>query len=159
MKATVGVQVKGLKALSADLHTVAEMKPLRELLETAGQIAQETASHNTRRDTGALAGSFVVDLAPWSARMHTPKPYAIPAEKGRKPDSAMPPARALEAWARRHGIANTFLLARSIAKRGIKGRFFRRKARTAVNREMPRLLDRMANALEAGWGHHPAEAD
>ena len=156
MKMAVSVNTKGLKAIVADLHTIEELKTLRPLLEDAGAIAKDTASANTRSDTGKLAGSFVLDIEPFSARMFTPTPYAKFAEKGRKPESKMPPKVALEQWARRHGIENTFMLARSIAKRGVKGRFFRRKARTAVRKEMPRLLDRMAHDIEKLWGRSSA---
>lgn len=156
MKATLSVNTKGLKAIVADLHTIEEFKTLRPLLQDAGNIAKDTASANSKHDTGKLAGSFVVDIEPFSARMHTPLKYAIPGEKGRKPDSKMPPTVELEQWARRHGIENTFLLARSIAKRGIKGRFFRRKASAAVRKEMPRLLDRMAHDIEKLWGKSSA---
>lgn len=159
MKAQVSVNTKGLKALVAKIDTIEEMAPLHDLLVRAGQIAQMTAASNVKTDTGALKYSFVVDIEPFSARMHTPKPYAIPAEKGRRPGSKQPSPSMLEQWARRHGIENTFLLARSIAKRGIKGRFFRRKARSAVRKELPALIDKMARQIEAIWGRPISEAD
>lgn len=153
MKLEVSVQMKGVKALLADLHTVQQLKPLHTLLEDASKIAKDTATANAPWFSGALAGGFVADIQPFSAKVHTiNQKYPVVIEGGRKPGSKMPPPSALEQWARAHGIENTFILARAIAKRGIKGRFFRRKARSAVRREMPRLLDRMGKQIEGTWG-------
>lgn len=158
MKLEVSVTTKGIKPLVAKLHTIEEMKPLHALLEDAAKIGVDTARQNAPRNTGALAGGFVADIMPFSAKVHTiSAKYPVVMEGGRRPGSKMPPPSMLEQWARRHGIENTFVLARSIARRGIKGRFFRRKARSAVRREMPRLLDRMARTIEAIWGRPVTE--
>lgn len=160
MKLEASIVMKGAGPIVAKLHEVNELKPMRALLEDASKIAVDTARQNAPRGlTGALAGGFTADIAPLSARVHTiGGKYPVVMEGGRKPGSKMPPASVLEQWARAKGFTNTFVLARSIAKRGIKGRFFRRKARSAVRREMPRLLDRMASELERIWGRPVADA-
>ena len=142
------------------IDTVEEMPPLRDLLVEAAQIGQSASRDLAPRFTGAMAQGFVSEISPFSAKVHTITAiYPIVIEGGRKPGSTTPSSRVLEQWARRHGIENTFLLARAIAKRGIRGRFFRRKGRVAVRREMPRLLGEMQRKLEVIWGKPLAEVD
>ena len=68
----------------------------------------------------------------------------------------MPPPSALAGWAKRHGFGTSagalFVLARSIARRGFKGRFFMRKGRRAVERRLPHVLKRAASDIEKSWG-------
>jgi hypothetical protein len=151
-KAAVTVRIKGIKELLADVETLDQLKPLHRVLVDASRTAQETAQANSPTFSGGLRRSFVTEIEPLSARVSTPLGYARIMEFGRRPGGKQPPPNALRAWATAHGIANTFVLARSIGKRGLKGRFFRRKARAAVRRQMPGLLDRMAREMEGDWG-------
>lgn len=153
MKLSVAVNVKGTEVILGKLSEVQKLKPMHTLLTEAADIAKTTARANAPSFTGKLSGGFVAEISPMSATVHTiNEKYPVVMEGGRKPGGKMPPPKMLEQWARKHGIENTFILARSIAKRGIKGRFFRRKARAAVRKEMPRLIDRMASQVEAEWG-------
>jgi len=160
MKASVQVQVRGFKALVRKLDTAAELKAFRDdILEPAMQTAQSTAQQHAPKDTGKLSSSLMTEIEPFSARMYTPiDKYPLVMEGGRKPGSKMPPPAALDQWARRYGIQNTFLLARAIAKRGIRGRFFRRKARVAVRKELPSLMANMARTMEKDWGKTVSDA-
>ena len=55
--------------------------------------------------------------------------YASVMEMGRKPGGKMPPVSVIAAWAHRKGIMiSAFVLARSIARKGIKGHFMFRNA-------------------------------
>lgn len=152
------MQVKGLKELVAKIDGVHEMRPLRDLLVDASNTAVTASKPHVPQDTGALLRDIQPEIMPFSAKVPYPKPYAVIMEGGRKPGGKMPPPHVLDAWARRHGIDNTFLLARAIARRGLKGRFFRRKGRSAVRKQMPHLLERMGRQLEAIWGKPVADA-
>jgi len=68
----------------------------------------------------------------------------------------MPPASALAGWAARHGQSTEpralFVLARAIARRGKKGRFFMRRTRLLVRRKMKaETIDKMAQHVERVW--------
>lgn len=158
MKLAVAVNVKGLKDLAKKIDTVEEMKPLRTLLEDASRVGEETSRQYAPSYTGKMAAGFVSEIQPFSATVHTiSEKYPVVMEGGRKPGSKMPPPSVLDQWARAHGIENTFVLARAIARRGIKGRFFRRKGRAAVRRELPRLIEVMSHALDVIWGRPGTE--
>lgn len=89
--------------------------------------------------------------------------YAPVVEFGRSAGAAMPPPSALVGWARRHppgpdfkgGEASwAFVLARAIARRGIRKRPYLKPAldknRAAITREMDQTLRRIAQRLAAG---------
>jgi hypothetical protein len=54
---------------------------------------------------------------------------------------------------RRHGFqGSAFVLARSISRRGIKGRFFFRKARNAVIQALPGYVAQLGREIAEAWG-------
>ena len=68
----------------------------------------------------------------------------------------MPPPSALAGWARRHGFETTrgalFVLARGIARRGFRGRFFMAKGRQSVQKALPAKLKKASDQIERSWG-------
>ncbi len=87
--------------------------------------------------------------------------YPSVMEFGRKPGSRMPPPSALERWVRlKLGVAPgqvasvAFVVARSIARKGIKGRFFMKKgldaSRTRINGFFARAADNIIKDLSVG---------
>jgi glycyl-tRNA synthetase beta subunit len=110
----------------------------RSLLKKASLFGERAAREGAPRDTSALARSIVSESSESSARVFTPLNYAMTVEEGRRPGAKMPPPEALRGWARRHGFQGSlFVLARAIARRGIKGRFFMKAATQKVNQKMP----------------------
>ena len=151
-KAKVTVRVRGIDHLFSKVREIQDLDGLREVIEAAANIASTTAKAKAPHFSGQLRGSFVTDIDPFSAVVHTPLTHARIMEFGRKPNAdKMPPPRSLEVWARAHGITSTYALAKSIQKRGTKGRFFRRKGRVAVRKALPGLLDRWARKMESAW--------
>ena len=142
---------KKLARLQKKLGPTIVLPPVARLIKDMADLVDEEASRNAPRDTGTLANDIAPEVRPLSARVFTSLPYARTMEGGRKPLLAggkMPPPDAL------HGIARPgteFALARSIQQRGIKGRFFFRKARTKANRELPRLAEKAADEIAGLW--------
>jgi hypothetical protein len=95
---------------------------------------QELIQAKTPVNSGALRQSFIPSRPiqrgqSITGNVSTPLAYGIVMERGRTPGSKMPPVDAIELWVRRKGIASVesravaFVIARSIAKKGIKGVF------------------------------------
>lgn len=152
--AEITIEVKGLEGLLRRASPQVLLEPvLREVLEGAALYGERAAREGSPKDTAALARSFSHEVRPPLARVWSPLVYAPVMEYGRRPGARMPPPAALSGWARRHGMAGQeFVLARSIARRGIKGRFFLRKAAEGLaGYELPRLLRAAAGRLEHVW--------
>jgi len=153
----IAVEVSGLDQF-LDNKTWAKVaeRPIAKLLNTAALIAERTAREGAPSDTGALKRSLSVETRPLSARVFSVLPYAIVMEQGRRAGARMPPPSALAGWARRHplkggGESSLFALARSIGRRGIKGRFFMKAAKDEVDRRWPTLLDGAAREIADRW--------
>jgi len=132
-----------------------------EAIEELTRFGQEQAQGNAPRDLGGLQQDIAMEVAPLQGRVHIVGSSrglkALVVERGRGPGKKMPPASALAPWAARHGIAAEprmlFVIARAIGRRGIRGRFYMRRARTAVRRKMrDEVLPKMARQAEALWG-------
>lgn len=128
-------------------------RPLEKLLTDLGLLAQRVARQQAPRDTATLQRSIGLEVKPLYATVATHLVYASVMEFGRRPGARMPPLKALEGWARRHGFDkdSIFVLARAIARRGIKGRFFMKKAAIAVEKDMPSRVNAMIRAIEREW--------
>lgn len=156
MTAPLTIEIKGLDRI---LRTVRDeprliVAPLRSAMEDLSLLAQREAIANAPRDTAGLQRSIMREVKPMMARVYTNLQYAPVMEYGRRPGGRMPPPEALAGWARRHGFPQEalFVLARAIARRGIKGRFFFRKAHDAVERALPARIQQLANEIERQWG-------
>lgn len=125
---------------------------LTQLLTDAALLGTKVAREGAPRDTAALIRSIQSEVRPLSARVYTPLTYALTMEEGRRPGAKMPPPDALVGWIRRHGLTvSPFVLARSIARRGIRGRFFMKAAKQAVQGAMPRFISEAAARIQARW--------
>lgn len=138
--------------------------PMKGMLESLAEIAQREAVSASR--SRGVAGSIFTEIEPTLARVRIPLAYGATLNKGRKPGIVggreatgahirpkMPSTNQLREWAASHGWQGSlFVLARSIQRRGIKGRFFMRKARAAVRRAMPDHVERMSHEIERRFG-------
>lgn len=157
---TFRVEIKGLAALRRKLKDDRLLLgPLRDTIRRLTLLAQREAQIGAPRDTGNLQRSIAGDVRPLMGWVHivgTAKPYAPVMEFGRRAGARMPPPEALAGWARRHGFGTSrgglFILARAIARRGIKGRFFMRRAFRATQRAVPSELAKMRAQVERFWG-------
>lgn len=92
-------------------------------------------------DVGATTRNTVSEGTSFGARIVTRGAGALAVEHGRHAGRTMPNPDVLRDWAQRHGLAGfEFVIARAIARRGHRGRFFmsrtKRRLRTV---EIPRL--------------------
>lgn len=88
-------------------------------LRTERQMKQEVSD---KTDTGRLQSGIHSSIGHLQGKVVPTAKHSIYVEKGRRPGSRMPPYREgspLNSWARRRGIP-PFLVARSIARKGIK---------------------------------------
>ena len=151
------IDMTGLDSLKRKLVPQIYREPMAEMFQTIAAIGERTAKQRAPRDTGALKRSIHSDARPMSARIFSNKAYAKPVEFGRRKGARMPPPNALRGWARRKlGNPNlAFVLARAIARRGIKGRFFMKAAHQAIMIKMPfqmKLLEKkVAERFGSGW--------
>ena len=140
---------KKLARLQKKLGPGIVLPPVGRLIKDMADLVQEEA---TNRAPDVLARIFdPVNVTPLQAVIRVVHPGARAMEAGRKPLVAggkMPPPDALRGIAR---PGTEFALARSIAQRGVKGRFFFQKARIKANRELPRLASKAAAEIAGLW--------
>ncbi len=152
MAKPIVAQVSGLEKLKKRLGPGVLNKALERGIAEASEISQEKAEGFVPRDTGAIANDLTTEVRGLEATIFSTLPHARLVEYGRKPGGKLPPPDALEGWATRHGFrsrgTSVFVLARSIAQRGIKGRFFMRRAGRATKRALPRIFKRVASEME-----------
>ncbi len=115
-------------------------------------LAERVARQGAPKDTSALARSIQTEKKPLFRRIHSPLVYHPVMEAGRRPGGRMPPPGALAGWARRKGYTGSlFVLARAIARRGIKGRFYMRAAAKSVRNALPEVLRDASRDIETRW--------
>lgn len=138
------VNLLGAEAVRRAVSSQALNAGAARVVKAAAQLAHRVAVEGA---PGHVARSLSVDTRGLDASVSSPLPEALPIERGRRPGT-FPPPDALLAWAQAHGFTGPpFVLARAIARRGIKGRFFMRAARQAVIRQWPQLT----KEFEKGW--------
>ena len=157
--------VTELRNVGLEISTIAEeaMLETTELMELVTKLAIKEKDLLFRRlllnsiartvDFEGSPADFVITGAVWSD-----EPYAEVMDLGRRPGRRMPPIKALIPWVQyRLRVADemvrsvAFLVARSIARKGIKGRHYFKRAEEVAKRNWPKILDRRVRAwLERG---------
>jgi hypothetical protein len=143
------VNLKGVKELVAKVNDPNLVtSPMGEMMQSLADLAQKTAIE--KANSSGIARTLMTDVSPTLARIHTPLKYAPTLNKGRRVGAKMPSSRDLQAWMSAKGIPSElgFVVARGIQRRGIKGRFFMRRARAAVRQAMPAAVARMGDQIE-----------
>ena len=134
---------------------------LAKLIRDATLLGQREARAGAWEfhDTGALTRSIMAETQPLLGRVFVAQQsgaarYGPVMESGRAAGARMPPPDALAGWMARHGIDPRFryVVARAIARRGIKGRFFFRRATEALRRALPGLAAAAGRMIENQWG-------
>jgi hypothetical protein len=154
MAAGLSFQIIGQEELERKLTSSLWKKPLRKLFTRATEIAENKAKNEAPKDTGSMARNIQSNVSTTKATVSLPRnlDYYHVMEYGRKPGGRMPPLDAIAGWLRRKGSnANAFVVARSIARRGIKGRFFMRQGFVATQKAMPKLLRKMGDEVGLIW--------
>jgi hypothetical protein len=126
-------------------HVMAD--PVDAFVYDYGHSVLNHAKDRSPEDTGKMKKSLRFAWGPWGATVAAKTPGGW-VDQGTKPH--WPPVKALEGWAKRHGIP-AFLVARSIARKGTKRTGWFTDAISDADRELPGLLQRTATRIEAGW--------
>ena len=124
--------VKGADIVIKNLNRIsdgASGRGLTEPMRKATMLVTRDAKINAPVDTGNLRSSISPEIKAHGNTIEgivgTPVKYAPFMELGTR--AHFPPISALQVWARRHGIS-AFLVARAIARRGLKPRKFLQRA-------------------------------
>jgi hypothetical protein len=126
-------------------HVMAD--PVDAFIYDYGHRVIDHARERARVDTGKMKKSLRFNWGPWGAAVSARTPGGW-MDQGTKPH--WPPIKALEGWAKRHGIP-AFLVARSIARKGIKADRWFTDAIEDADRDLPGLLQHAASSIEQGW--------
>ncbi len=149
------IKVIGVERLKQSLTPALFKGPLKKLLNRATVVAESKARSAAPKDTSSMVRNLRSVVRSTSAKVDLPRnlDYYHVMEKGRRPGGRLPPLSAIAAWARRKGISQSlvFPIALSIAKRGIKGRFFMKQGKVAAGKAMPGLLKRMGKEVGLKW--------
>ena len=126
-------------------------RPVEELMREAADFALREARSNAK-DLGGIPAALHAEVRGFRASVVGRAPGIRIMEVGRKPLVAggkFPPP---SSFARYGDERVQFLIASAVVKRGIKGRFFVRKARGKLQRsEFGRLIRLAKKAIAAGW--------
>ena len=161
----VAVEITGLTELKVSLRQLRKLEPMRaEVLEPAARLGQAVAKGAAPESAGQynVRGDIRRRVTSRQARVFAQEKGAKFIEYGRRAGAPLPPLEGkggrwsdhFRQWADAHGIPRNrlYVIARAIARRGIKGRFFMRAGREAVRAALPGYLANCARALEAIWG-------
>lgn len=146
-----------MRLLVPDLYA----EPIRGALQKVALIGEREARIKAKPhqvDTGETARAIESQVggsgtALW-AKVYTKQAeeVAFAIEYGRKPGGRLPPPEPIAAWARRHGVGvPTFVLQRSIARKGTKGLFFMRAGRAAAQGAIPQALQDAFRSIQSSW--------
>lgn len=122
----IDVKIEGLERLQAGIASgpATLATEVRTAMVAGSLLIEGSARSLAPKDTGRLGGSITHSIsgggANLTSRIGPSVAYGIYVEKGRGPGKA-PPIGAIAGWAARHGI-NPYVLARSIARKGVRPR-------------------------------------
>ena len=120
-------------------------RPMHTMLERVAAAGERAAREGS---PDSVARSMQSEVRGLHASVYSTHPAAYVIDSGRRAGAQMPPPDAIRAWLASKGItARTFVVARAIARRGIRGRFFRRAAQQAMQRALPGELARLNDSL------------
>ncbi len=147
----IEVEIKGLDKMIEAFRRAPEdtRKAMNTFLRKAIFKILAEARKLTPIDRGFLRGpAMSVNLGELIAVLENTAPYALWVHDGTRPHwPPFSPGRGVEPWAKRHGIP-PFLVARSISRKGTKGKPFFDEAITKTQSTVQKIFDRaIANLL------------
>lgn len=152
MTGSFSVELEGLNALIRKCNDDALIaEPLHHMISKATDIGTKVARDQAGPTVARTISSEVHDAI---GRIVATHPAAKVIEGGRKPGAKLPPIGPITDWMASKGIGGSpFVIARAVARRGIKGRFFMRKAKSRVRAALPGLMHDAGAEIERKWGH------
>ena len=145
------IEIRGLQELQAktdqvitDLHG----KPMLDGMRAATMLVSTEAKKLAPVDRGQLRSSITPEVRAQGFTVlgvvGTNKLYAPYQETGTRP--FWPPIAALEVWARRHGVS-AYVVARAIARHGIKPKRYMQGAFDAKKDDVVALIGRVVSRI------------
>lgn len=144
--------IKGIDTTRANLKRIdRQLSNMRKPMQKATNLVAGVAQSNAPVDTGKLKSSILPSVSS-SGRTTTGVVgsrlgYAPFMELGTRPH--FPPVSALEGWASRHGM-NAFVVARTIARRGLKARRYLQRALDDNRRRIINIFVEAVNKIVRG---------
>src|SRR5258706_3529201 len=150
MTLEIRINPRDLAALHRKLEPKQYAKILFDICAKAAKWGAEDVQ-SQHWDLGAIARSTLFENTSFGARVVTRAPGARAIEGGRGAGARAPSAGALQEWASRHGLAGLeFVIARAIARRGIRGRFFMKRTKQRLHElEIPLLIHDAVGEIHA----------
>ncbi len=164
MARNTAIEVRGLRQTQRKMEQVATDlagKPMVDAMKQATMLVERDAKIFAPVDTGRLRASITSDIRVASSGLLGKEvqgvvgsnvTYAPFMELGTGTFAGrpryFPPPEALEVWARRHGIASGFLVARAIFRRGgLRGRKFLERGFENNTNKIIALIGRAVNGI------------
>jgi hypothetical protein len=154
----LNIDVSDLEEVTDDLdaYPMFVNQELTVAMEASLQLAEGQIAARTPVNFGPLRSSIDYSIiSPFPnlvGRIGSPLPYAIVMEEGRRPGARMPPVDAIKLWVVRklkvppqEADSVAFLVARSIARKGIEGRHMFAEGLEAAEPHIRQLFN---NAIE-----------
>lgn len=149
MSVNIHFEVEGHEKFAKALKSKELLEgPMRDFLSKSAAAVEKSAGEKVPRDTGHLAQNIFTLVQPPVATVTAATKYAAPVEKGSRPH--FPPPRALESWARHHGVS-AFALAVAISRRGTRPQPFMRPALEENKAKIRQFLQEAAKEIERRW--------
>ena len=150
-KLTVALDERRLARIQKKLEPGVLLPPVSSLIRTLARTTQEEATRNAPSILRSeIETTRISELAAKVSLIH---PGGRAMEAGRRPLAAggnYPPPAAYAYITSDAG--QQFAIARAIARRGTKGRFFFKRARAKALRVLPQLINEAAKRIGADWG-------
>jgi hypothetical protein len=149
--ATKRITVVGVDRLRKKLAPKLADEAMAGLIRTASREAEDYAKARARGVQSVING---IHLEPHglTADLKSMHPASLFIETGRRPGAPPPPSAALVGWMAERGItASPWVIARAISRRGIRGRFFMRGAKSRFRTRLRSYLKQAEADIQKAW--------
>lgn len=147
----MGVRVVGLARLRKKLAPNITNRAMARIMREASREAEDYAKSRVRNLASVVSGLHSEARAT-SAKLESLHPASLHIEVGRRPGAPPPPSAALVGWMAKHGItASPWVISRAISRRGIRGRYFMRGAKSRFRTRVRVYLKEAAAGIEREW--------
>lgn len=146
----MGVRFVGLNNVLRKMDAEYLIAPaVEEMLRDAASEGERVAREGAPSEVAARIHGEISSFHSNIVSMH---PASAPIEYGRRPGAPMPPLSAIARWvAGRVPGAGVFVIARAIARRGVRGRFFMRAAERHLTTRSRAYAREASHTIEKRW--------
>lgn len=156
MATGVLVELRGVRQLRDKLgkFTFAVDAEAQSILEDVADYAVDVARGAAPYDMGGLVENIHAEAHTFSVSVISSKDYSYTQEFGRTAGARQPSTDVIRPWAERHGMKGrdrAWQIARSIGRKGFKGKFFMTKAARSADLFLRQRLSKASAKLTAYW--------